>query len=66
MLEVTSLPATAPRLQRTITVTATPPLPCPGAHLVALALEHGVQEILTLDGDFTRFPQVASRNPFPA
>jgi uncharacterized protein len=36
------------------------------AHLVALALEHGVQEILTLDGDFTRFPQVASRNPFPA
>jgi uncharacterized protein len=36
------------------------------AHLVALALEHGVKEILTLDGDFTRFPQVASRNPFPA
>lgn len=36
------------------------------AHLVALALEHGVHEILTLDGDFARFPQVASRNPFPA
>jgi uncharacterized protein len=35
------------------------------AHLVALALEHGVHEILTLDGDFARFPQVASRNPFP-
>jgi hypothetical protein len=34
------------------------------AHLVALALEHGVHEILTLDGDFARFPQVASRNPF--
>lgn len=34
------------------------------AHLVALALEHGVREILTLDGDFARFPQVASRNPF--
>jgi toxin-antitoxin system PIN domain toxin len=36
------------------------------AHLVALALEHGVHEILTLDGDFARFPQVASRNPFPS
>jgi toxin-antitoxin system PIN domain toxin len=34
------------------------------AHLVALALEHGVHDILTLDGDFARFPQVASRNPF--
>jgi toxin-antitoxin system PIN domain toxin len=35
------------------------------AHLVALALEHGVHEILTLDGDFARFAQVTSRNPFP-
>lgn len=35
------------------------------AHLVALALEHGVHEILTLDGDFARFSQVTSRNPFP-
>jgi uncharacterized protein len=34
------------------------------AHLVALALEHGVHEILTLDGDFARFRQIASRNPF--
>jgi toxin-antitoxin system PIN domain toxin len=34
------------------------------AHLVALALEHGVHEILTLDEDFRRFPQVSSRNPF--
>jgi uncharacterized protein len=34
------------------------------AHLVALALEHGVHEILTLDGDFARFAQIASRNPF--
>ena len=34
------------------------------AHLVALALEHGVHEILTLDKDFSRFPQVSSRNPF--
>jgi predicted nucleic acid-binding protein len=34
------------------------------AHLVALALEHGVHEILTLDADFARFTQVAHRNPF--
>lgn len=34
------------------------------AHLVALALEHGVHELLTRDGDFARFPQLASRNPF--
>ncbi|MBM3789394.1 MAG: type II toxin-antitoxin system VapC family toxin [Acidobacteria bacterium] len=34
------------------------------AHLVALALEHGVHEILTLDDDFRRFPQISSRNPF--
>lgn len=34
------------------------------AHLVALSLEHGVHEILTLDEDFRRFPQVGSRNPF--
>jgi len=34
------------------------------AHLVTLALEHGVHEILTLDEDFRRFPQVSSRNPF--
>ncbi len=34
------------------------------AHLVALALEHGVREILTLDSDFKRVPQVLSRSPF--
>ena len=34
------------------------------AHPVALALEHGVHEIVTLDGDFTRFSHVVSRNPF--
>lgn len=34
------------------------------AHLVALALEHGVHEILTADADFRRFPQILSRNPF--
>ena len=33
-------------------------------HLVVLALEHGVHELLTLDGDFARFPQLSSRNPF--
>ncbi len=33
------------------------------AHLVALALEHGVHEILTADADFSRFPQISSRNP---
>ncbi len=34
------------------------------AHLVALAIEHGVDEILTFDGDFSRFRQVRSRHPF--
>lgn len=34
------------------------------AHLVALALEHGVHQILTADADFSRFPQIFSRNPF--
>jgi toxin-antitoxin system PIN domain toxin len=33
-------------------------------HLVALALEHGAHEILTLDADFRRFPHISSRNPF--
>ncbi len=33
------------------------------AQLVALALEHGVHQILTADADFSRFPQVLSRNP---
>ncbi|MBI4231296.1 MAG: PIN domain-containing protein [Planctomycetes bacterium] len=34
------------------------------ARLVALALQHGVDEILTVDGDFARFPQIRWRNPF--
>jgi toxin-antitoxin system PIN domain toxin len=34
------------------------------AHLVALALEHGVHQILTADADFRRFPQIQSRDPF--
>ena len=33
------------------------------AHLVALAIEHGVHELVTYDRDFKRFPQVASRTP---
>lgn len=34
------------------------------AHLVALALEHGVHEILTFDEDFRRFRQITITNPF--
>ncbi|MBI5509092.1 MAG: PIN domain-containing protein [Deltaproteobacteria bacterium] len=33
------------------------------AHLVALAVEHGVHELITYDGDFKRFPQINSRTP---
>lgn len=34
------------------------------AHIAALALEHGVSELWTTDGDFSRFPGLRSRNPF--
>ena len=34
------------------------------AHLVALALEHGVHEILTFDEDLRRFRQITITNPF--
>jgi toxin-antitoxin system PIN domain toxin len=34
------------------------------AHIAALAIEHGVQELLTIDRDFTRFPGLRIRNPF--
>ena len=34
------------------------------AHIAALAIEHGVSEIWTLDGDFGRFRGVKARNPF--
>ena len=34
------------------------------AHIAALAVEHGVTEILTLDRDFSRFPGLRCRNPF--
>ena len=35
------------------------------AHIAALALEHGVREIWTLDRDFARFPGLRTRNPLP-
>lgn len=34
------------------------------AHIAALAVEHGVRELLTLDRDFDRFPGLRTRNPF--
>ena len=34
------------------------------AHIAALAIEHGVTELLTADRDFTRFPLLRVRNPF--
>jgi hypothetical protein len=34
------------------------------AHIAALFIEHGVQELYTVDRDFARFPGVRTRNPF--
>ena len=34
------------------------------AHIAALAVEHGVAELLTLDRDFSRFEGLPTRNPF--
>lgn len=34
------------------------------AHIAALAVEHGVDELLTADRDFARFPTLRARNPF--
>ena len=34
------------------------------AHIAALAVEHGVSELWTTDGDFARFPGLRSHNPF--
>ena len=34
------------------------------AHIVALCVEHGVEEIITGDRDFARFPGVEMTNPF--
>jgi toxin-antitoxin system PIN domain toxin len=36
------------------------------AHIAALAIEHGVDEILTADRDLARFPHLRVRNPFAA
>jgi predicted nucleic acid-binding protein len=33
-------------------------------HIVALVVEHGVDELWTADRDFARFPGIRSRNPF--
>ena len=33
------------------------------AHIAALAVEHGVSEVWTLDRDFARFPGIKLRNP---
>ena len=33
------------------------------AHIAALAVEHGVRELWTLDRDFARFPGLRTRNP---
>ena len=34
------------------------------AHIAALAVEHGVKELWTLDRDFARFPGLSVRDPF--
>jgi hypothetical protein len=34
------------------------------AHIAALLIEHGVEEILTADEDFRRFPRLRVINPF--
>lgn len=34
------------------------------AHIAALLIEHGVDEFLTLDRDFSRFPGLKHRSPF--
>jgi len=36
------------------------------AHIAALVIEHGVNELWTADRDFTRFPGLHVRNPFDA
>ena len=33
------------------------------AHIAALCIHHGVEELLTLDRDFERFPALCTRNP---
>ena len=36
------------------------------ARVAALCREHGVQELWTADRDFSRFPELATRNPLVA
>lgn len=36
------------------------------ARIAALCLHHGVRELWSADRDFTRFPALTVRNPFPA
>jgi hypothetical protein len=38
----------------------------PDAHIAALAVEHGVRELLSADRDFARFPGLRVRDPFAA
>ena len=33
------------------------------ARIAALCVQHGVRELLSADRDFSRFPQIAVRNP---
>lgn len=34
------------------------------AHIAALVVENGAEELWTCDGDFSRFDEIRSRNPF--
>ena len=36
------------------------------ARIAALCMQHGVRELLSADRDFSRFPQIAVRNPLIA
>jgi hypothetical protein len=36
------------------------------AHIAALCVQHGVRELWSADRDFSRFPQIAVRNPLIA
>lgn len=33
------------------------------ARIAAICLQHGVRELLTFDRDFSRFPDLGTRNP---
>jgi len=36
------------------------------ARIAALCVAHGIRELLTADRDFSHFPELPTRNPFPA